>query len=260
MNIQQTVLQVLVALGVTAMTLTAADSPRASKGRKVVFVVGEREYETKDTLPLFAAKQLVPLGMQCEFVFAASDGGDDDRHNFPNIEESLTGADLVLISVRRRALHPSQMDALKKHLDAGRPLIGIRTSSHAFHTRGKHPKGYVEWETFDADVFGGNYHGHHKAGPKAKVSPQKSLAGHAFLNGVTQFDSDGSLYEVRPLKADTTVLLTGAIPDKEAEPVAWTRLYKGKGRIFCTSLGHANDFADPNFVRLLKNAVLWGLQ
>jgi type 1 glutamine amidotransferase len=51
------------------------------------------------------------------------------------------------------------------------------------------------------------------------------------------------------------VLLNGSIPE-HAEPIAWTRKYKG-ARIFYTSLGHPQDFTEPSFQTMLANALFW---
>jgi type 1 glutamine amidotransferase len=72
-----------------------------------------------------------------------------------------------------------------------------------------------------------------------------------------KFTAAGSLYRNTPLQTNTTLLLTGTIPD-HTEPVAWTHDYKG-ARVFYTSLGHPDDFADPAFRTLLRNAILWAL-
>ncbi len=64
------------------------------------------------------------------------------------------------------------MKCLRDYLDRGGPLIGLRTASHAFDTKGTAPKqGYEEWTKFDPEVLGGNYHNHYPAGPKLTVTP-----------------------------------------------------------------------------------------
>jgi type 1 glutamine amidotransferase len=54
-------------------------------------------------------------------------------------------------------------------------------------------------------------------------------------------------------------LLIGTILAKEPEPVAWTNRYR-KSRVFYTSLGNLDDFKNPQFLRLLINAVFWGME
>jgi type 1 glutamine amidotransferase len=52
----------------------------------------------------------------------------------------------------------------------------------------------------------------------------------------------------------------GKLDDQPAEPVAWTYLQgAGKGRVFYTSMGHADDFKVPDFRRFLLNAIGWAL-
>ena len=230
----------------------------AAAGAHIVFMLGEREYKTKDTLPPFARSRLSPAsGFRCTFVYAAADGGNG-RNDFPGLE-ALKGADLLFVSVRRRAPSAEHMALIRAHLAAGKPLVGIRTTSHAFDTKGKVPKGHADWRTFDPEVLGGNYHGHHGHGARATVTAAEGAKGHPILAGVSlPFSSGGSLYESGPLAKTARCLLRGAIPNKPAEPVAWTHTYK-KARIFYTSLGYVDDFKDPNFVRMLTNAVHWAL-
>ncbi len=53
------------------------------------------------------------------------------------------------------------MAIIRKYIESGKPLVGIRTACHAFDTRGKAPAGHAEWKSFDPDVLGGHYTGHH---------------------------------------------------------------------------------------------------
>ena len=109
--------------------------------------------------------------------------------------------------------------------------------------------------TFDAhDLFGGDYGGHYD-NEMAGITLVDSAKQHPVLAGVRPFVAHGSLYKNRRLAADTQVLLTGSFPD-HSHPVAWTRPNQS-GRVFCTSLGHPADFHEPDFLRLLTNAIFW---
>ncbi len=221
----------------------------------VVFVIGEGEYKTAETLPVFAKKYLEPLGLRVTIVSAdASDG-----NNFPGLE-ILKSADLLFLSVRRRSPPQEQLDLVREYIASGRPVVGIRTACHAFHTRGEHPDGHDEWQEFDPEILGGHYTGHHGDGPKTALRVADGAEQHAILRGidVSGFVGNGSLYQVSPLADDTVPLLFGSIPDTPAEPVAWTRMV-GKSRVFFTSLGHPDDFASEEFNHLLANGVLWAL-
>jgi nicotinamidase-related amidase/type 1 glutamine amidotransferase len=222
----------------------------------VVLAVSEDEYKTDRTLPAFARDVLQDrLGLDAVVLL----GDPKNPHVIPGLAEALGRADLLLVSVRRRALPARDLEAVRKYLAAGKPLVGIRTASHAFDARGKGPKGHAEWARFDPEVLGGNYHGHHRDGPKTTVTAAPDAGKHPILNGVRlPFTSSGSLYRVSPLAATATPLLVGSIPGQPQEPVAWVNRH-GEGRVFYTSLGHPDDFKEEPFVRLLSNAVLWAL-
>ncbi len=219
----------------------------------VVFMIGEREYETKKSLPTFAKEYLQSNGYRCTFIHA----DETDGNNFPGLL-SLKTADLLFLSVRRRALPQKQLALVREYLQSGRPLVGIRTACHAFHTRGQHPEGHEEWQQFDPEVLGGNYHGHHPTGPLTSLRVPDSAHKHPILSGIAieKFLGNGSLYQVSPLRDNTRPLLLGTIAGQPVEPVAWTHEYQG-GRVFFTSLGHPADFESEAFNQLLLNAVRW---
>jgi putative heme-binding domain-containing protein len=226
---------------------------------RAVFVIGDDEYKTEQTLPAFARAELEPLGVRCTFVIA----DPKTPHDFKGIE-ALDDADLLVVSTRRRAPRADQMSMIRRYLESGKPVVGIRTASHAFDAKGQAPPGHAEWRTFDPDVLGGHYTGHHANDLLPTVTLAKGAKGHPILSGVsTPFRGHGSLYKTSPLAASTRPLLVGKIstsrgPDPPAEPVAWVNLV-GASRVFYTSLGHPGDFDDPAFRRLLRNGVFWAL-
>jgi type 1 glutamine amidotransferase len=66
---------------------------------------------------------------------------------------------------------------------------------------------------------------------------------------------------VRPLAGTATPILIGNIPDKEPEPIAYTNLAGPKqARAFYTSLGHWQDFENPQFRKLLVNGIFWATE
>lgn len=219
----------------------------------VAFLIGEDEYKTETTLPAFAQEELEPLGTRCAFVIADPKTPND----FPGTEALLDQADLLVVSVRRRAPTEAQMKAIRRYIKSGKPVVGIRTACHAFDTRGKVPPGHADWPTFDPDVIGGHYTGHHGNAIQPTITIAPGAEGHAILEGVEpSFVSRGSLYKTNPLASSTRSLLLGTIPDQPAEPVAWVNL-QASSRVFYTSLGHPDDFANPSFRRLLRNAIYW---
>jgi type 1 glutamine amidotransferase len=234
--------------GEPAFQFRGEDRPRA------VFLIGEDEYKTETTLPAFAAKELEPLGVRCTFVIA----DPMTPHDFPGAL-ALADAELLVVSVRRRAPTLEQMTIIRKYIAAGKPLVGIRTACHAFDVRGKAPAGHAEWRSFDPDVLGGHYTNHYPNDMKPVIEQPQNKTAHPILQGVTTpFTSPGSLYKTNPLAASAQVLLVGSIPGQPPEPVAWVNA-GSRARVFYTSLGHPGDFDNPAFRRLLKNAVFWAL-
>ncbi|MGB2809138.1 MAG: isochorismatase family protein [Sedimentisphaerales bacterium] len=231
---------------------------RNDKRPRVVFISAESEYGAAESLPDFAHELETKYGFYCEVLQGSTENSGPERHEIFGME-ALAKADLVVVFARRRAFPQEQMKYLHLYLDMGKPLIGLRTASHAFDARGKGTKGHTEWPKFDSEVLGGNYHGHYGRGPTTTVTPTDGAERHPILIGIrTPFTSISSLYQVSPLAKSTKTLLIGAIPDKEPEPVAWTNR-KGKSRVFYTSLGHVDDFKNLQFRRLLINAVFWAM-
>jgi nicotinamidase-related amidase len=226
---------------------------------RVVIVMAEPEYSTDQTLPKFAAEEL-GKDFRVSMVF----GSQTDPADLPGLE-AIADADALLISVRRRPLKPAQMKLLREYVAAGKPVLGIRTASHAFSLHGaKPPAGLETWESWDADVFGGHYTGHHANGVNYTVR----VVGEASFNpilmslettdpkaNVASLVGHGSLYKVRPLAGPTWWLLVGHIPGQPEEPVAWMNHRVDKGDSFYTSLGHPDDFAEPAFRKLLVAAL-----
>jgi nicotinamidase-related amidase/type 1 glutamine amidotransferase len=229
--------------------------------RSILMVIGEDEYQTELTLPAFARQQLEPHGFRVRWVHA----DPADKNNFPGLAQAVAGSDLVLISVRRRTPPRAQLDAIHAHLAAGKPLVGIRTASHAFAVGDQSAplaKGATTWPEFDPEVLGGHYTGHHGVGPEVAMAVAPGAERHPILRGVdvTRLVSKGSLYRVTPLAGSTTPLVIGSIPGQNPEPVAWTNSPRtGQPPVFYTSLGHPDDFQNPAFRKLLLNGICWAL-
>jgi type 1 glutamine amidotransferase/nicotinamidase-related amidase len=243
----------------TALTGQPPFRFKEDKRPSIVFLSAENEYDAAETLPVFARELELHRGLRCDILQASTAKQAEEIHYISGME-SLATSDLVIIYARRRGFQADQMKYLRDFLDRGKPLIGLRTASHAFDSRGSAPKeGHDEWVKFDPEVLGGNYHGHYDAGPVATITRAPGADNHLILKGVElPLRSNGSLYKASPLAAGTTPLLIGEIADQKPEPVAWTHQYRNS-RIFYTSLGHPDDFANPQFSKLLTNAIFWAM-
>jgi type 1 glutamine amidotransferase/nicotinamidase-related amidase len=242
-------------------TITSADflggKPfrfKEDKRPHLAILMGENEYHTEVTLPPFALKQL-GKDFRISTVYASA----TTPNEFPGLEV-LDEADLVLISIRRRALPEEQLERIRKFVSAGKPIVGIRTSSHAFTLReGAPPKGHAEWREFDQAVLGGHYTNHHGANEKTVIAVKPEAEKHPILAGMPKGDIGvaSTLYMTSPLRDKATVLMMGRVEGKNPEPVAWTHTHSGGGRVFYTSLGHTEDFKIPAMRRLLRNGIYW---
>lgn len=229
---------------------------RNDRRKRLVIISAEREYKTERSLPKFALKNLGD-DFRVDILYA----DENDRYSIPGIE-ILNKADVLLLSVRRRVLPKDQMKIIHRFVESGKPVVGIRTSCHAFSLRGRRPpKGYIAWEKFDAEIIGGHYTDHHGNGPEVTVRAAADGRQHPILSEIDpkKLHGHGSLYRVSPLAKSAIPLLIGKREGKPEEPIAWVNLTRYGGRVFYTSLGHIDDFKQPAFNRLLKNALLWSV-
>jgi type 1 glutamine amidotransferase/nicotinamidase-related amidase len=236
---------------------------RNDKRPHVVMVIGEQEYETARSLPVFA-KQHLYKHMKVTYVTA----DEDDINDFPGIQ-AVRDADLLVVSVRRRTPPRGQLEIIREYVASGRPVVGIRTASHAFSLRDDQqpPAGHDAWPEFDAEVLGGNYQGHHGNKPDGDVSTfvwsvaEGDQARQWPMLAVNTVKTTSWLYKTLPLRPGANVLMMGRVgARKPHEPVTWTYIHAGGGRTFYTSLGHPDEFATESFQQLLRAGMEWALR
>jgi type 1 glutamine amidotransferase len=222
----------VLALLLASLITQAADAPL-----KICLLSASAEYDSEKSLGEFQKYLESHYQVICQRVF-----GKDKGEGLPGLE-AIDNTDLIVVFTRRIKLPPDQLERIHKYIAARRPIIGIRTASHAFEN-------FLE---FDHDVLGGGYKGHY-TNSVAQIHLVSEHASHPVLKGVTPFTSR-KLYKNPTHAEDDTVLLEGTIPGHR-EPVAWVRQHNGE-RVFYTSLGVQEDFVNDNFRRLLVNAVFW---
>lgn len=259
------------------------------KGKKIVLVSGDEEYRSEEALPMLAKILSQRFGFDCTVLFSLDPGTENInpvfQQNIPGLEQ-LAGADLMIMFTRFRELPDAQMKYVDEYLQAGKPVIGMRTATHAFnYSRDKSSK-YAKydfqsttagWEDgFGRVVLGEtwiNHHGiHGKEGTRALINGIEQDAKNPILNGVKDIWCPTDVYTVRQLAPGSNVLVYGQSTngmnatapvnlDKSVMPVAWTRTYSinpGKqGRVFATTMGAAVDLQSEDLRRLIVNAVFW---
>jgi nicotinamidase-related amidase len=229
---------------------------REDRRPHVVLVSYEDKYRSNETLPRLAGQLSDRHGCYCSFLWGEKATG------IFGLDE-LSAADALVLYVRRQALPKEQLDAIRRYLQSGRPLLALRTASHAFDLPAgesrKLPAGWETWPAFGREVLGCNYHGHQPAGARTAIHVAEGAAGHPILAAVPPgpWSSAASLYTVSPIDASATPLLTGRC-ENGVEPVAWTRNDRG-GRVFYTSLGNVEDFQAPQFRAMLLGALHWAM-
>ena len=210
------------------------------KKLNVCMISGSFEYDSEESLQIFQ-NYLVENYPQIKTTLIIY----QDEDNNPSLEV-LETTDVVVVFTRRLRIEGENLERFKAYSQAGRPIIGIRTASHA----------YQNWLEFDAEVLGGSYQGHFGHGPRCHVEIIGGQENHPILESIPNFDAFGSLYKNSANAEDVTVLMNAKTSEGNQEPVTWVRRHNG-GRVFYTSLGHQDDFRLEGFLRLLANALFW---
>lgn len=208
---------------------------------KVHMLSGAKEYESAASLTTFGAYLEQNHDVRCTISL-----GEDGARELPGIQ-ALNDADVLLVFCRRLKLVPEQLGVIKRWCEAGRPVVGVRTASHAFQT----------WLAFDKQILGGDYRGHYGT-ESVRIRSRQAATPHPVLTGFREWSRPGKLYKNPGLAEDAFVLLTGTSASG-SQPVAWVRVYNVElgARAFYTSLGIPEDFRHAGFRALLTNAIFW---
>ncbi|MCD9023714.1 ThuA domain-containing protein [Cohnella silvisoli] len=239
------------------------------EGRRIVFVCGEDEYESERTMPLLAHMIEELHGAEVTVLKAYPDPAS--ANDIPGLE-ALRSADLAIFYIRFRELPEQQFAYIREYLEAGKPVVGFRTSTHAFRYAEDHP--LAKWnDGFGIDVLGAPWIRHFGHSSTTDVSVAWGAEDHPILRGVPdRFTCRSWLYQVLPYPPEgATLLLNGHAVNPEdngwsmtehtprIHPITWTRKHFGGGRVFTTTMGHPDDFEIPAFERLITNGIYWAL-
>lgn len=205
------------------------------KGKKVVLVSGDEEYRSEEALPQLAKILSERHGFDTTVLFAIDPltgfVNPSATDNIPGLE-ALETADLLILFTRFRKLPDEQMNILDQYFKSGKPVIGIRTATHAFNHPADSPwahyaNGYngdkAEWKDgFGRLVLGERWHTHHGAhkhqSTRGVIAPDQGE--HPVLKGIKNGDIWGStdVYGVRlPLPGDSTPLVLGQVINRAGE-------------------------------------------
>jgi type 1 glutamine amidotransferase len=257
------------------------------KGKHIVFVSGDEEYRSEEGLPMLAKILAERHGFKCTVLFAldpsTNEINPDLQTNIPGLEH-LKSADLMVMLLRFRELPDDQMKYIIDYTKAGKPIVALRTSTHAFSYSRNNQNPYAKysynskikgWEGgYGKQVFGEtwiNHHGvHAKEGTRALINGLEK--DHPILRGVKDIWTPTDVYGITGLPNDSEVLIFGQTTmgmtstsplsyEKSVMPVAWTRSYSSesgkKGKIFTTTMGASVDLMSEDLRRLVVNACYW---
>ena len=262
----------------------------AGKGKHIVFLSGDEEYRSEEGLPMLAKLLATRHGFKCTVLFSINpkDGTIDPntQTNIPGLA-ALDSADLCVMLLRFRELPDAEMKHFVDYLNAGKPIIALRTSTHAFaYSRNKQsPYAKFDWQNkewpggFGQQVLGETWVSHH--GDHGKQSTRgiinEEFKSHPILRGVTDIWGPTDVYGVIHLPANASVLVRGQVltgmspadPPLEGPknnpmiPLVWLPKYTSESgkpnKILATTMGAATDLENAGLRRLLVNACYWAV-
>ena len=219
-----------------------------SKGLRIHMLSGSGEYKSAESLPKWA-ELLKADGHTCTIATGVKE--EEDITNLKN-------CDVLVVFSKRWKLDDEALEHLKA-VATTKPVIGVRTASHAFQT----------WLAFDNEVMGGTYSGHGGSG-EVTVILQEENKDHPVLEGIDEgWKRQGKVYDNPPVaagksgspkgkfKEDNVILMMLNDKRNKPQPGTWVRENPNGQRVFYTSMGYVHDFEDERFQRLLSNALAW---
>ena len=260
------------------LTFPAGDGP--GQGKHIVLISGDEEYRSEETCPMLAKILSVHHGFDTTVLFAINPQtgviNPEIQTNIPGLEVLQT-ADLVILNTRFRKLPDDQLQHFADYLNTGKPLIGLRTATHAFRCGTK--RFGIDWNNFGLNFLGEKWvahHGKHKVeGARGVIA--EAYAKHPVLNGVEDIFAPSDVYTVKHLdEAQARVLVRAAITqtmdpdsailcgDARNNPLQagiWLHEYTApngtRGSSLCSTMGASVDFASEGLRRVIVNAAFY---
>jgi type 1 glutamine amidotransferase len=259
-------------------------------GKHIVLIAGDEEYRSEEAMPMLGQILAARHGFQCTVLFSINpEDGTIDPNNQKNIPglELLADADMMVIATRFRQLPDDQMKHIVDFVNSGKPILGLRTATHAFNYPADSTSPYAKygWRSqqwpggFGQQVLGEtwiNHHGRHKFESTRGVINTK-FADHPILKGVEDIWGPTDVYGIKNLVDEANVLVYGQVlegmepGDKPLEgekndpmmPLVWTKTFTGEtgktSKVVCTTMGASVDLVSEDLRRLLVNACYWAV-
>jgi len=259
------------------------------KGKHVVLLSGDEEYRSEEALPLLGKILAARHGFKCTVLFPINpQSGEIDPKYTKNVPgmESLKTADLVIMLWRFRELPDDQMRHFVDYYLSGKPIIALRTSTHAFNYADNSTSQFkrYDWRSkewpggFGKQVLGETWVAHH-GGHKTEATRgiiEPGAESHPIFKSVVDIFGDTDVYTANP-PADAKVLVRGQVlagmkptdppvagkKNEPMQPVVWLRHHKNEegktNTILTTTMGSSTDLQSEGLRRLLVNGAYWAL-
>ncbi|MCA9194664.1 MAG: ThuA domain-containing protein [Planctomycetales bacterium] len=253
-------------------------------GKHIVFLAGDHEYRSEETLPALARILAKHQGFKCTVLFNIDPETGEivaGNSNMPGMT-ALDTADLAVIFLRFQNFPIEQMQHLNEYLNRSGPVVGLRTATHAFKMN---PSDAFAKYSFDSTVAGyelgfghqvlgqtwvGHYGRNHQQSTRITIIDGKQ--DHPILRGVNDIWVQAGGYVGKPTDGEILTMaqpLNGMLQDSPADeskppmPSEWTRLYKSnsgkEGRVFTSLYGTPEDLLNDGYRRMLVNGCFWAL-
>jgi len=254
------------------------------RGKHIVFLAGDHEYRSEETLPELARILAKHHGFKCTVLFNIDETTGEivaGNSNMPGME-ALQTADLAVVFLRFQNFPPEQMKHFDDYLQRGGPIVGLRTATHGFKTGKNDPFAKYSYDGkvggyelgFGHQVLGQTWVGHygknHQQSTRITIVDDKKT--HPILRGVKDVWVQAGGYVGKPIDGEILTMaqpLNGMTPDSPVDatkppmPSEWTRTYSsgsGKtGRVFTSLYGTPEDLLNDGYRRMLVNGCFWAL-
>lgn len=258
------------------------------KGKHIVLVSGDEEYRSEEALPMLGKVLATHHGFRCTVLFAidpeTGEINPEVQTNIPGLHH-LESADMMVLFTRFRELPDEQMKYIVDYTNAGKPVMGLRTATHAFSYSRNLDSPYAKYSHNSKEFDGGygkqvlgetwiNHHGHHGK-ESARGVIDEAMKNHPILKGVDDLWGPSDVYGVTELTGDAQVLVHGQVlvgmeptdapkPDTVTMPMAWIKTYTDEegntSRVFATTMGASVDLESEGLRRLLVNGCYWCME
>ena len=265
------------------------DGEGPGKGKHIVFLTGDEEYRGEEAAPMLARILSQRHGFRTTVLFSIDkEKGVIDpntKNNIPGLE-ALDTADMAVLMLRFRELPDDRMKHIVDFVKAGKPIMAVRTSTHAFaYTTLKERSPYAKWDWQSSAWPGGfgqqivgetwvRHHGDHGTeSTRGIINPEE--AAHPILRGVKDIWGPTDVYGVDKLPPETKILVRGQVlkgmtadsapvegpKNQPLQPLIWVKDYQyedGKpGKAVGTTIGAAVDLESEGLRRLFINTAYW---